>query len=141
MKFCISNLVNFYCQLDFFYGWAKLIINKYAAFIYSANHKQIHNSRVAAKQCGADGLIRIKILSIHGRSEKGLKIGRRNFMILITEILGSASDPEFTDLLHAISHEGILEHLEITQRDAQRRRFRGKTDHGTDCAITLSRDT
>ena len=62
-------------------------------------------------------------------------------MILITEILGSASDPEFTDLLHAISHEGILEHLEITQRDAQRRRFRGKTDRGTDCAITLSRDT
>ena len=62
-------------------------------------------------------------------------------MILITEILGSASDPEFTDLLHEISHEGILEHLEITQRDAQRRRFRGKTDRGTDCAITLSRDT
>ena len=62
-------------------------------------------------------------------------------MILITEILGSASDPEFTDLLHAISHKGILEHLEITQRDAQRRRFRGKTDRGTDCAITLSRDT
>ena len=62
-------------------------------------------------------------------------------MILITEILGSASDPQFTDLLHAISHEGILEHLEITQRDAQRRRFRGKTDRGTDCAITLSRDT
>ena len=62
-------------------------------------------------------------------------------MILITEILGSASDPEFTDLLHAISHEGILEHLEITQRDAQRRRFRGKTARGTDCAITLSRDT
>ena len=62
-------------------------------------------------------------------------------MILITEILGSASDPEFTDLLHTISHEGILEHLEITQRDAQRRRFRGKTDRGTDCAITLSRDT
>ena len=62
-------------------------------------------------------------------------------MILITKILGSASDPEFTDLLHEISHEGILEHLEITQRDAQRRRFRGKTDRGTDCAITLSRDT
>ena len=62
-------------------------------------------------------------------------------MILITEILGSASDPEYTDLLHTISHEGILEHLEITQRDAQRRRFRGKTDRGTDCAITLSRDT
>ena len=62
-------------------------------------------------------------------------------MILITEILGSASDPEFTDLLHTISHEGILEHLEITQRDAQRRRFRGKTDCGTDCAITLSRNT
>ena len=61
-------------------------------------------------------------------------------MILITKILGSASDPEFTDLLHEISHEGILEHLEITQRDAQRRRFRGKTDRGTDCAITLSRD-
>ena len=45
---------------------------------------------------------------------------------MITKILGSASDPEFTDLLHAISHEGILEQLEITQRDAQRRRFRGK---------------
>jgi len=62
-------------------------------------------------------------------------------MILITEILGNASDPEFADLLHAISHEGDLEHLEITLRDAQRRRFRGKTDHGTDCALTLSRGT
>ena len=61
-------------------------------------------------------------------------------MILITEILGSASDPAFADRLHTISHEGGLEYLEVKQRDAQRRRFRGKTDRGTDCALTLSRD-
>ncbi len=61
-------------------------------------------------------------------------------MLLLTEILGSASDPVFADRLHAISHEGGLEYFEVTHRDAQRRRLRGKTDHGTDCALTLPRD-
>jgi len=61
-------------------------------------------------------------------------------MILLNEILGSASDPTFADQLHIISHEGGLEYLEVTHRDAQRRRFRGKTDKGTDCAIALPRD-
>lgn len=61
-------------------------------------------------------------------------------MILLNEILGSASDPAFADRLHSISHEGGLEYLEVTHRDAQRRRFRGKTDQGTDCGLTLPRD-
>ena len=61
-------------------------------------------------------------------------------MILLNEILGSASDPAFADQLHIISHEGGLEYLEVTHRDAQRRRLRGKTDQGTDCALALPRD-
>lgn len=61
-------------------------------------------------------------------------------MLVLTEILGSASDPAFADKLHAVSHEGGLEYLEVTNRDAQRRRYRGTTDAGTDCALTLPRD-
>ncbi|MDA1101289.1 MAG: urease accessory protein UreE [Proteobacteria bacterium] len=61
-------------------------------------------------------------------------------MLVITAILGSARDPAFAGPLHAVSHAGGLEYLEVTLRDAQRRRYRGKTDCGTDCALTLPRD-
>lgn len=60
-------------------------------------------------------------------------------MIVVTEILGFASDPGLSDRLHRLSHEGGIEYLMIDQADALRHRLRGTTTKGTDIAIALDR--
>lgn len=61
-------------------------------------------------------------------------------MVLVTEILGFASERKFSGRLHDLGHEGKLEYLTISPDEVSRRRFRLKTDKGTDCAIALQRD-
>ena len=58
-------------------------------------------------------------------------------MITITEILGTASDPQIASRLHELEHAQKVEILVLPQGDMQRRRFRARTDKGTDIAIAL----
>jgi urease accessory protein len=58
-------------------------------------------------------------------------------MITITRILGTASEPRLADRLHHLEHHDRVETLVVGEEDSSRRRFRGKTDKGTDVAIAL----
>ena len=60
-------------------------------------------------------------------------------MLTLTQIVGRASDPEFVDRLHGLSHKDRVEYLELSRDDTQRHRLRKTTDRGTDCAIALDR--
>jgi urease accessory protein len=60
-------------------------------------------------------------------------------MITITGILGTASDSLLADRLHHLEHDGCVEVLVVSEDDSLRRRFRGKTDKGTDIAVALER--
>ena len=60
-------------------------------------------------------------------------------MLQISAILGSASAPEVRERLHALEHEGNVEHVLLSSRDIARRRLRATTDQGTSCAIALPR--
>ncbi len=55
-------------------------------------------------------------------------------------ILGYASQDPFAEALHDLGHFGRIEVVTISPEDVARRRFRLKTDKGTDCAIMLGRD-
>ncbi|HVZ03925.1 urease accessory protein UreE [Hyphomicrobium sp.] len=57
-------------------------------------------------------------------------------MIVVTEIVGSVTDEHIAERLHRIDHEGGVEVLSMA--DTLRRRWRGKTDRGTDVVIALN---
>ena len=58
----------------------------------------------------------------------------------VRRVIGFASDPELSERLHRLAHEGIVEHLTLERQDIHRRRLRARTDRGTDCLIALPRD-
>lgn len=60
-------------------------------------------------------------------------------MLLLTGILGEASDPAIAERLHALEHAGRVERLRLGADDMLRRRLRAATDRGTDCAVALRR--
>jgi len=61
-------------------------------------------------------------------------------MLLLTEIVGQRDDPAIHERLHAVEHSGRVEILSLRAADMARRRVRGTTDAGTDCAIAIARD-
>ena len=61
-------------------------------------------------------------------------------MLMLSAILGVATDPEVADRLHHISHHGVVEHLTLNAADMKRHRLRIETDKGTLCAIALPRE-
>ena len=60
-------------------------------------------------------------------------------MIHITEILGHVHDSNLSGKLHDLSHRNEVEYIILDRSNLQRRRFRAKTDQGTDCAVSISR--
>lgn len=60
--------------------------------------------------------------------------------MLLTTVLGMASDARFADALHHVGHAGGIEYIDLNLADTRRRRLRVTTDRGTDCAIALPRD-
>lgn len=58
---------------------------------------------------------------------------------ILDTILGYASEPFFSEALHRLEHAERVEVLTIAPDDVARRRFRLKTDRGTDCAVSLPR--
>ncbi|MGD9738679.1 MAG: urease accessory protein UreE [Bauldia sp.] len=62
-------------------------------------------------------------------------------MLVLTEILGHRDDPAMRGRLHAIEHRGRVETLSLPAADMARRRVRGTTDAGTECAIAIARHT
>ena len=56
-----------------------------------------------------------------------------------TAITGQASDPELSEQLHRLGHQGRVEYLTIGTNDLARKRLRAVTDKGTECAIALPR--
>ena len=60
--------------------------------------------------------------------------------LTVTRIIGFASEPDISDRLHALAHDGRVEHLMLDRGDTLRRRLRATTDRGTDCAVALPRD-
>lgn len=61
-------------------------------------------------------------------------------MIQIKEVVGQVHDEKLTSLLHDLSHQNKVEYIVLDHSNLQRKRFRIKTDKGTDCAISISRD-
>jgi len=55
-------------------------------------------------------------------------------------IIGTADDPIYRPMLHALEHAGGIELIYVSPGDANRKRFRLVTDRGTDCAISFDRD-
>ncbi len=60
--------------------------------------------------------------------------------VRILQVLGFASEPALADRLHALGHDGCVEHLTLSHDDVHRRRLRAQTDKGTDCLIALPRE-
>lgn len=56
-------------------------------------------------------------------------------MILIEAVLGNANDPEWTDRLAAVN----VDRLELDHWEAQKNRFRRKTNGGLEIAVSLDR--
>lgn len=61
-------------------------------------------------------------------------------MLMLTRILGLASEREMAERLHKIGHHGTVESIRLARADMQRRRLRTTTDRGSDCAIALPRN-
>lgn len=61
-------------------------------------------------------------------------------MIQIYKIIGHLHDSEINNKIHKLSHQGKVEYIELDHDNLKRKRFRAKTDKGTDCAVTLSRN-
>ncbi len=61
-------------------------------------------------------------------------------MIQIKEIIAHAQDSKISSQLHDLSHQDKVEYIVLDHANLLRRRFRTRTDKGTDCAISISRD-
>ena len=61
-------------------------------------------------------------------------------MIEIYEIIGQTNDDKISNKLHDLSHQNKVEYIKLDHNNLKRKRFRAKTDKGTDCAISLLRD-
>lgn len=61
-------------------------------------------------------------------------------MIIVNRIIGNASDADIAERLHALSHRGAVEYVDLNKADIARRRQRVTTDKGTVCGIALGRD-
>lgn len=59
----------------------------------------------------------------------------------LERILGDRAEPDLAHRLHHLAHAGRLETLSVATSDLPRRRFRARTDQGTECAVALPRDT
>jgi urease accessory protein len=59
--------------------------------------------------------------------------------LVIDGIHGPRTDPALAERLHALSHSGAVETLQIAPQDLPRRRFRAVTDRGTACFVALAR--
>ncbi|MEO1190692.1 MAG: urease accessory protein UreE [Pseudomonadota bacterium] len=59
--------------------------------------------------------------------------------LLITHLLGAASEPALHEALHRLEHAGGLDQLDIAPADLARRRLRQASWQGRDCAIALPR--
>lgn len=62
-------------------------------------------------------------------------------MIIVDRIIGNASDADIAERLHALSHRGAVEYVDLNKADIARRRQRVTTDKGTVCGIALGRDS
>ncbi|MFM0229908.1 urease accessory protein UreE [Paraburkholderia sediminicola] len=62
-------------------------------------------------------------------------------MITYTSIVGSASDPQVADLLHALEHRGRVDTVTLAADDIRRHRLRTRTQRGVECGIALDRRT
>lgn len=56
-----------------------------------------------------------------------------------TRVLGTLSQPELAEKIHALSHNGGLEILTLNREDTLRRRLRGVSDRGTEVTVALER--
>lgn len=56
-----------------------------------------------------------------------------------TRVLGTLSQPDLAEKIHALSHNGGLEVLTLNREDTLRRRLRGVTDRGTEVTVALDR--
>lgn len=61
-------------------------------------------------------------------------------MIKIYKILGNIHDSDIANKIHSLSHQDKVEYIELDHDNLRRKRFRTKTDKGTDCAVTISRN-
>ncbi len=61
-------------------------------------------------------------------------------MLLLTEVLGRATDDDMADALHKLGHADAVEYIALAPADLSRHRLRATTDKGTACAIALPRD-
>lgn len=62
-------------------------------------------------------------------------------MLRLNRILGLASDPAMADRLHDIGHRGHVEVVRLSRHDMARRRLQALTDHGSEVALMLDRDS
>lgn len=60
-------------------------------------------------------------------------------MSLYTRVIGTISQPDMADKIHALSHRGEVEVLTLDREDTLRRRLRGVTDRGTEVTVALDR--
>ena len=60
--------------------------------------------------------------------------------ILITNIIGYASDSVLHERLHDLGHDGKVEYLILEREDTLRHRLRAETDRATVCQVALPRD-
>ncbi len=61
-------------------------------------------------------------------------------MLKIDHVLGSRSDSEFAEKLHALEHRGAVDVVMIFSEDLARRRFLTKTQASVELAISLPRN-
>jgi urease accessory protein len=60
-------------------------------------------------------------------------------LLMLNEIIGQADDPDISRRLHELHHLGKVEYITLSKEDALRHRVRVTTDHGTECAVVLTR--
>jgi urease accessory protein len=60
--------------------------------------------------------------------------------LTLTAILGSRLDPALADALHALEHDGAVDHLHLPPEDIDRRRLRTRTERGQEVLVALPRD-
>lgn len=60
-------------------------------------------------------------------------------MLKWTRVLGTATDPQISEHLHALAHRGAVEYVTLCRDDTARRRLHVHTDRGTEGAIILDR--